>query len=94
MICHIVFWKLKDENKAENIAIIKERLEALVGVIPGLLDATVGANYNGGEYDAALVSHFDTKESLALYADHPAHVAVKEFVHSVAVARQRVDFEQ
>ena len=94
MICHIVFWKLKEEHKAQHIAVIKDQLEALVGVIPGLLDATVGANDNGGEYDAALVSHFDTKESLALYADHPAHVAVKEFVHSVAIARQSVDFEQ
>lgn len=93
MICHIVFWKLKEENKAENIAIIKERLEALVGVIPGLLDASVGENYNGGEYDAALVSHFDSKESLAGYADHPAHVKVKEFVHTVAVGRQAIDYK-
>lgn len=92
MICHIVFWKLKEENKAENIAVIKQRLEALVGVVPGLLDARVGANYNGGDYDAALVSHFESPEALEGYANHPAHVAVKHFVHSVAVARQSVDY--
>lgn len=93
MICHIVFWKLKEENKAENVAIIKQRLEALVGIVPGLLDANVGLNYNGGDYDAALVSHLESKEALDGYAVHPAHVEVKQFVHAVAVARQSVDYE-
>ena len=93
MICHIVFWKLKEEHKQENVAVMKERLEALVGVVPGLLDASVGYNDNGGDYDAALVSHLESKEALDGYAVHPAHMAVKEFVHTVAIARESVDFE-
>ena len=93
MICHIVIWKLKEENKAENIAKLKAQLEALVGVVPGLLDASVGANYNGGEYDVALVTHLESKEALAVYADHPAHVKVKEFVQTIATTRQAVDYE-
>ena len=93
MICHTVFWKLTEDNKEENIRTMKERLEALVGVVPGLIDASVGRNYNGGEFDVALVSHLASKEALNGYADHPAHVEVKKFVSTVAVARQCVDFE-
>lgn len=98
MVRHIVFWKLADtaegNDKWENARIIKQRLEALVGVIPGLEEAVVGANYNGGEYDAALYSRFTSKEALENYATHPAHVAVKTFVHAVATGRQSVDFEE
>lgn len=96
MIRHIVFWKLADtaegNDKLENARIIKQQLEALVGVIPGLVEAMVGVNFNGGEYDAALYSRFVSKEALDNYATHPAHVAVKTFVHAVAIGRQSVDF--
>ena len=96
MVRHIVLWKLADtaegNDKWENARIIKQRLEALVGVIPGLEEAIVGLNFNGGEYDAALDSRFVSKEALDAYATHPAHVAVKTFVHAVALGRQSIDF--
>ena len=48
MVTHIVFWALKDEaeghSKRENAEHIKEMLEALVGVVPGLIEAKVGIN--------------------------------------------------
>ena len=51
MVTHIVFWALKDEaeghSKRENAEHIKEMLEALVGVVPGLIEAKVGINENG-----------------------------------------------
>ena len=38
MVKHIVMWNLTDKDKvAENGAIMKQKLEALVGVVPGLL---------------------------------------------------------
>ena len=50
MVTHIVFWALKDEaeghSKRENAEHIKEMLEALVGVVPGLIEAKVGINEN------------------------------------------------
>lgn len=98
MIRHIVFWKLADvadgRDKWENARIIKQRLEALVGVVPGLEEAIVGLNNNGGDYDAALDSRFTSKDALEAYATHPAHLEVKAFVHSVAIARQSIDFEE
>ena len=82
MVKHIVMWNLTDKDKvAENGAIMKQKLEALVGVVPGLLRAEVGVGFNG--YDAAL----------AVYADHPAHCKVKEFVHSVICERVCCDYE-
>ena len=54
MVTHIVFWALKDEaeghSKRENAEHIKEMLEALVGVVPGLIEAKVGINENGGKF--------------------------------------------
>ncbi|MFQ9681042.1 MAG: hypothetical protein ACLRZH_14025 [Ruthenibacterium lactatiformans] len=36
MVKHIVMWNLADKDKvAENGAIMKQKLEALVGVVPG-----------------------------------------------------------
>lgn len=92
MITHLVFWKLKDENKEENAPQIKERLEALAGKIPGLLEVTVGRNFNGGEYDLALVSRFESIDALHAYDQHPEHQKVRAFVRSVIEKRAAVDF--
>ena len=96
MVRHIVFWKLKDEaaggTKSENAARIKAGLEALVGVVPGLIAAEVGENVNGGEYDACLVSTFESPETLKAYDSHPAHLKVRAFVKEVRLSRTSVDF--
>lgn len=97
MVKHIVFWKLHEQaegrSKAENARIIKESLESLVGIIPGLVSAKVGINQNGGEYDAALISDFETFDALSAYDVHPAHQNVRGFVKKVRISRTAVDFE-
>ena len=96
MTTHIVFWHLKDfaegGTKEDNARIIKQRLEALVGVVPGLRDLSVGMNANDGEYDLALVSHHDSMEALAAYTEHPEHQNVRAFVLKVIDKRAAVDF--
>ena len=95
MVRHIVLWKLKEcPEKAENAARIKQGLEALVGVIPGLLSLEVGKNVTPGEYDLCLVSDFTSKEALALYQGHPAHDKVRQFVHQVIEGRVAADYER
>jgi hypothetical protein len=46
MIKHIVMWKLEENaegnTKLENAKIIKEKLEALVGIIPEIVELEVG----------------------------------------------------
>ena len=97
MVKHIVFWKLKDEaegnTKLENSKIIKERLESLVGVIPGLIEAEVGINTNGGEYDASLICKFDDMDALKSYDIHPKHQEVRDFITKIRLSRVAVDYE-
>ena len=96
MVKHIVLWQLKDEaegnSKLENAKIIKQRLEDLNGKIDGLLSLEVGINENGGEYDAALVSSFESMDALNAYAVNPLHTAVQDFVKKVRVSRTAVDY--
>ena len=94
MITHMVFWKLQEEGKTENALRIKESLEALLGVVPGLLEMRVGTNLNGGEYDLALCSRFADMAALHGYETHPEHLKVRAFVQQVRIARAAVDFEE
>ncbi|MEF9852580.1 MAG: Dabb family protein [Hydrogenoanaerobacterium sp.] len=97
MVKHIVFWNLKDEaeghKKSENAAMMKEKLEGLVGKVPGLLSAFVGVNFTEGGYDLCLYSELSDKNALAVYQGHPEHLKVKEFVHKVTCARAACDSE-
>ncbi len=70
---------------------MKRRLENLVGQVPGLVSAKVAQGFNG--YDVALVSTHESREALALYQEHPAHVAVKQYVHTVVSDRASCDFD-
>lgn len=94
MVKHIVMWNLADaEHKSENAAKMKSMLEALVGVVPGLLKLEVAENFNPKGYDVILYSEFTDKAALAVYQDHPAHLECKKFVHSVISDRIAGDFE-
>jgi len=99
MIKHIVFWKLKDEangnDKAANAKLIKEKLEALNGQIPGLIRLEVGIDFSNTEMsaDVVLYSEFPSIEDLKIYDEHPKHVAVKSFIREINCLRQVVDYE-
>lgn len=99
MIKHIVMWKLKEEalgnSKKENALLIKDKLEALRGQIPEILDLEVGIDFLESEqsYDIVLVSTFASKEALDIYQKHPKHVEVGAFVGEVRLTRTVVDYE-
>ena len=92
MLKHVVTWKMKEENKQENMKEIKSKLEALVGVIDEIKSLQVGINENGGEYDIILITDFEDKKALEAYDAHPAHQAVRQFVRSVVETRIAVDY--
>ena len=95
MVKHYVMWKIVDKDgksAAENVAEIKAGLEALVGVIPGLLKAEVSLGYSEA-YNAMLYSEFESKEALADYRVHPAHKAVQKIVHNAMEQRASFDVE-
>jgi hypothetical protein len=56
---------------------------------------TVGANGVDieGNYDFALVADFDDADALAVYATHPAHVEVANFIGTFKTSRACIDIE-
>lgn len=96
MITHIVIWKMKEENKEENMKIIKEKLESLPPIIKEIKKLEVGINCNTSDaaYDLCLLSEFETNEDLESYQVNPNHVEVSKFVRSVITDRKVIDFER
>ena len=93
MVKHIVVYTLKEGvNKPEAIEIIRSVLKPLVGVIPGLTHMEIRATYQGG-MDYALYSEFESKEALAAYREHPAHLAAKEHFWNFLDNRVAADYE-
>lgn len=96
MVRHIVMWTLNPDQKpnADKIAAeLSQKFKALVGVIDGLKEVEFGKNYNGGRLDLVLNCVFDSRRAQDAYQTHPAHVAIKNVVHSLVCARECIDYE-
>ena len=100
MVKHIILWTLNPELSEEEKWTVKQGikagLEALVGNVPGLIDAKV--NISGrlasSNADVMLDSTLDSEEALKGYAVHPEHVAVANSkVRPYTVQRTCLDFE-
>lgn len=82
MVKHIILWTLKDSlSEEEKIQIkksIKEGLESLQGVVPGLIDIKVQIDglLASSNADLMLDCTLESEEALKGYAVHPAHVAI------------------
>mgnify|MGYP004530342021 FL=1 len=99
MVKHIILWTLKSElsdaEKAEIKAGIKEGLEGLVGVVPGLVDVKVyvDGRLASSNADVMLDCTLESEEALKAYAVHPAHVAVANTkVRPFTAVRSCLDF--
>lgn len=98
MINHVVMWRLLDmaegRSKQENSEIMKEKLLALENKIPQIKYIEVGLNINPTDaaYDIVLITHFHNEEDLNIYANHPEHVKVGEFIGKVRSERVVVDY--
>ena len=92
MIKHIVMWKFKPGTEAEQEKFLSG-LRGLLGVIPQIKEQEVGVNKGENNYDAVLVSLFDTMEDLAAYQTDPRHVAVASICKEIRVDRVAVDYE-
>lgn len=87
-------FKFKEENKSANIEKAKEMLNALVDKIDPLISMEVGVDFSQTEraFDLSLYSTFNTKEDLATYATHPAHMEVVAFIKEVTEVSRVVDY--
>ena len=93
MVKHIVAYTFKDGvDKDASVKLIAGLLEPLVGKIPGLLAMEIRSTYQGG-MDYALYSEFESKELLAAYREHPAHLEAKTHFHHWLDKRIAADYE-
>ena len=68
-------------------------LAALQGVIPQLLRSEVVRSVGEGNYDAALISEFESLETLEQYKVDPRHKAVSALCKSIRTDRATVEYE-
>ena len=99
MVKHTILWTLKDSlSEEEKIQIkksIKEGLESLQGVVPGLTDIKVqiDGRLSSSNADLMLECTLESEEALKGYAVHPAHVAISNSrVRPFTAIRSCLDF--
>jgi antibiotic biosynthesis monooxygenase (ABM) superfamily enzyme len=95
MVTHIVFFTFKPEEKSTHLLEAKRRIEEMAGKIPSLKSLEVGLNFSqeARAMDMALVTQFDDRDGLDLYATHPIHREVIAYIKHVAEYTQVVDYE-
>ena len=93
MIKHIVMWKFK-ENEEKNMKKFLDGLNSLKNIIPEIKYMETGININPkNEFDAILISEFETMEDLEKYKNHPEHLKVSALCKSIRLDRQAIDYE-
>ena len=85
-------WKFRPGTEAAQKKFL-ESLRNLQGVIPQLLRSEVAENMGEGNYDAVLVSEFESMEALETYKQDPRHQAVSALCKSIREDRVAVDYE-
>ena len=97
MVKHIILWKLKEEHNNEKVKNnIKNGLEGLMGIIPGLTEIKVQTEkLESSNVDVMLYSVFENEEALKNYSVHPEHVKVADtFVRPFTETRSCIDYEE
>ena len=96
MVKHIILWKLKDEFNTDEVKSgIKNSLEGLLGVVPGLLEIKVETeSLPSSNVDVMLYSVLESEDALKGYAVHPEHVRVANtFVRPYTETRACFDYQ-
>ena len=99
MVNHVIIWTLNDKfTEDEKVKIkkdIKEGLESLKGVIPGLLEINVlTEGLESSNAYLMLDSKFESIEALKNYSVHPEHVKVaNDKVRPFTAIRSCFDYE-
>jgi hypothetical protein len=96
MVKHIVTFKLTGtpEERARVAAAFRDALLALPSQIDVLQSMEVGINENPAEsWDVVLIAVVPTLADVAIYANHPAHVAAAGLLAGHKADRACVDYE-
>lgn len=93
MVKHIVMYKLK-HNTPENVKSLVEVFRSMEGKIEHLIKINVGADFlqSPRSYDVVLECVFDSMQTMELYACHPIHMKIVDYVKSVVEKSHSVDY--
>jgi hypothetical protein len=92
MIKHIVLFKVNDKSKIEEA---KKLILNLKNEIKEIIDIEVFSDigYDKSASDFGLITTLKTKEDLDIYAKHPKHLEVINFIKTIAIERNAIDYE-
>lgn len=100
MVRHVILWKLKEtsseDEKRTIVENMKEHLEALVGVVPGLISLDINIEpLASSNADVMLDSLLEDEAALKEYQTHPEHVkAADTYVRPYTEVRMCIDYER
>lgn len=92
---HVVLFTVRDDISSEDKEDLMRSLGALKGVVPGVVDLSVGEDFSGrsGGYTHGLFVRLRTHDDLQGYMQHPDHLAVVEKLEERTTGRIVVDYE-
>ncbi len=99
MIRHVVMWKFKGSaegrSRQENMQIVRDSLYALPSIISEIKKMEIGFDITHTDMsaDLMLLTEFECVEDMKLYASHPEHLKVSEYVRKVIDSRTVLDCE-
>ncbi|WP_317229324.1 Dabb family protein [Clavibacter sp. MX14-G9D] len=77
MIRHIVLFRTHENTSREQMQGAIDRLEGLVGVIPGLISLEGGIDIGAdGNHDFGLVAELEDQAALDAFSTHDAHMKI------------------
>ena len=89
MIRHIVMWKFKENADPTEFL---TRLSALDGQIECIRSMQIFCSaVENAEYDAVLISDFDSLEDIERYKNDPRHLAVSALCREIRLTRSAID---
>lgn len=94
MVKHVVMFKLSEKHPA-NIKKAVAALKSLQGNIETLRHIEVGVDFKGSDrsFDIVLTTHFDDKEGLEVYENHPNHQPIRQTMMALCSRSAVVDYE-
>ena len=91
MIRHIVIFKAKENAPIDEF---KKQIENLKNDIKEIIDIKVGIdiNFDSTSSDFCVITDVKNIEDLKIYANHPKHIEVINFLKPYIIERRVVDF--
>ena len=81
-------------NEKENMIKFLDGLNSLKDIIPEIKYMETGININPkNEYDAILISEFESFEDLDKYKKNSEHIKISELCKKIRLDRQAIDYE-